>query len=63
MSAPVVWAILNPRGQIISGIYEHRDDAKHDCDERNAALRDHYDVQGSYCSLQAFAFIPDSLKQ
>jgi len=61
--APVVWAIADPRGRVIGPVFEHHDDAMHDCESRNQMIRErHVYMHGNYCTVQAFAFIPDTIK-
>jgi len=57
-----VWAITDPRGHVVSGIYAHHEDALIDCSIRNETIRtQHAYIHGDYCSIKAFDLIPDSL--
>jgi len=62
LSAPVVWAIVDPRGLITGGVYEHHEDAIADCESRNQVLHDTYqEIRGDYCHLQALPFFADRM--
>jgi len=61
--APVVWAITDSYGRIIGAVFEHHEDAIIDCKMRNETIRAHHaDIHGNCCSVQAFAFIPNTLR-
>jgi len=62
-AAPMVWAVVDARGQVTGAVFEHHEDAIIDCEMSNETIRaNHAAVHVNCCSIKSFPFIPNQLK-